>query len=298
MQDLPLSPKLLSAKPTATYELIDSGDGLRLERFSDIQLVRPDPEILWPKRLPKNVWDKAHATYTRIGERGMWNSTAPLPESWNLHYDSLTFSIRPTSFKHTGIFPEQLPHWNWMTELIKTAGRPINVLNLFAYTGGATLASLRAGASVCHVDGSKKAVEWARENAKLSKLDDKPVRWIVDDVITFITKEQKRGHTYDAIILDPPSFGHGPKDELWKIERDFAKLLQLCASILTPTPLFILINGYASGYSPLTLANCLNEVTKKYSGSIEYGENTILESGTNGRLLPSGVYARWYKNTK
>lgn len=293
-----LSSKLLSTGETASYELIDSGDGLRFERFGNTRLIRPDPEILWPKRLSKETWNTADATFTRIGERGTWNSTKPLPESWPLSYDSLTFSIRPTSFKHTGIFPEQLPHWQWIDNLVKNSGRPISVLNLFAYTGGATLAALRAGASVCHVDGSKKAVEWAKENSRLSKLDDKPVRWIVDDVITFITKEQKRGHFYDAIILDPPSFGHGPKDELWKIERDFSKLLSICESILSTTPLFVLINGYASGYSPLTLANCLQEITKKYSGSIEYGENTILESGKDGRLLPSGVYTRWQSTSK
>lgn len=293
MENSPLSLKTVTAAPTTGYELLDSGEGNRFERFGEISLVRPDPEILWAKRLPQTAWNKADATYTRVGERGIWNMPRPLSESWTLSYDSLTFLIRATSFKHTGLFPEQLPHWQWMSALIEKAGRPINVLNLFAYTGGATLATARAGASVCHVDGSKKAVEWARENARLSKLDDKPIRWIIDDVLTFVTKEQKRGNTYDAIILDPPSFGHGPKDELWKIERDFAKLVSICESLLSSKPLFILINGYASGYSPLTLGNCLIPTIKKYGGAIEYGENTILESGIGGRHLPAGVYARW-----
>ena len=203
------------------YELIDSGNGEKLERYGEYIFNRPDPEALWNKNLSKEVWEQAHFKFVRNGNKTKWISKAGVPRDWNVSFGGLDFCIRPTSFKHTGLFPEQLSNWQWMEEVIKknkkSYSRPIQVLNLFAYTGGATLACAKAGAEVCHVDGSKTSVAWARENAELSRLSDKPIRWIIEDVLLFLKREIKRGRKYDAILMDPPSFGHGPKDELWKI---------------------------------------------------------------------------------
>lgn len=276
------------------YELIDSGMGMKLERYGKYLMSRPDPEALWKKNLNDKEWSKADLEFIRNGTKNKWIIKNGIPNNWNISYGGLTFSIKPTSFKHIGLFPEQLPNWEWMTEIIKKRSESISVLNLFAYTGGATLVCAKAGAEVCHVDGSKNAVEWARVNAELSGLKDAPIRWIVEDVILFLKREIKRGRKYDAIIMDPPSFGHGPKDELWKIEEDFLKLMDLCKQVLSDDPLFILINGYTAGYSSIVYENNLSDLMKEYKGKIEGGELVIEESNSK-KLLPCSIFSRWEK---
>ncbi len=290
------------------YELIDSGMGMKLERYGKYLLSRPDPEALWKKNLSDKEWSEADLEFIRNGtknntlaEKMRWIVKNGIPNNWNISYGGLTFSIKPTSFKHIGLFPEQLPNWEWMENIIKNYELRIKndeqkpkVLNLFAYTGGATLVCAKAGAEVCHVDGSKNAVEWAHVNAELSGLKDAPIRWIVDDVILFLKREVKRGRKYDAIIMDPPSFGHGPKDELWKIEEDFLSLMDLCKKVLSDDPLFILINGYTAGYSSIVYENNISDLMKEYKGKIEVGELVIEESNSK-RLLPCGIFARWEK---
>jgi 23S rRNA (cytosine1962-C5)-methyltransferase len=290
----------LITQSTADYELLDSGEGVKLERYGQYVLSRPDPGALWKKNLPPKIWADADGQFIRQGEKGKWQQKKDLPASWSIVFGRLKLLIKPSSFKHTGLFPEQEPNWTWMSELISgsvplNSGGPtpeLKVLNLFAYTGGATLACAKAGAEVVHLDASKKAIDWARENAELSGLADKPIRWILDDAMVFLKREVKRGNKYDGIIMDPPSFGRGPKDELWKIEEDFIKLFDLCLALLSDKPLFFLINGYASGYSPIAYGNNLELLVKKYGGSIELGELAIQESKSE-RLLPAGIFARW-----
>lgn len=290
------------------YELIDSGEGKKLERYGKYLLSRPDPEALWKKNLNENEWKKVDLEFVREGSKNKWIIKNGVSNNWNLSFGDFIFSIKPTSFKHTGLFPEQLPNWQWMRELIKNSHRsdlcaedltsgnkPITVLNLFAYTGGATLACAKAGAEVAHVDGSKSAVEWARLNAELSGLKNAPIRWLIEDVTLFLKREIKRGRKYDAIIMDPPSFGHGPKDEIWKIEEGFLNLLDLCKQLLSSDPLFILINGYTAGYSSIVYENNLKELMKDYDGKIESGE-LVIEESVSKRLLPAGIFARWSKN--
>ena len=283
------------------YELIDSGEGKKLERFGQYVLSRPDPEALWRKNLTDKDWDKANLEFIRNGTKNKWIIKDGVPNNWNISYGDFIFSIKPTSFKHTGLFPEQLPNWQWMAKIITDYKLLINdenkkprVLNLFAYTGGATLACASAGAEVAHVDGSKAAVEWARVNAELSGLTDAPIRWLIEDVMLFIKREIKRGRKYYAIIMDPPAFGHGPKDELWKIEENFLNLMDLCKQVLSENPLFILINGYTAGYSSVVYENNLMELMKDYNGKIESGELVIEESNSK-RLLPAGIFSRWSK---
>ncbi|MCX6756380.1 MAG: class I SAM-dependent methyltransferase [Candidatus Nomurabacteria bacterium] len=273
------------------YELVDSGGGEKLERFGDIVISRPDPEAIWNKT-NEYAWDDAHLYYTRRGNSGEWQigRGKTVPKSWNIEYGDFTFIIKPTSFKHIGIFPEQKAQWEWLDKVL--TGRSAKVLNLFAYTGGATLASARAGAEVVHVDASKSAVSWARENAEVSGLTDAPVRWIVDDCIAFLRREIKRGNRYDCIIMDPPAFGHGPKDELWKIEEHFAELIDLCQQVLSDKPIAIILNGYTAGYSAIAYANILKDMMANYGGEIESGELAIAESGSD-KLLPCGIFARW-----
>ncbi|HUC89059.1 MAG TPA: class I SAM-dependent methyltransferase [Candidatus Paceibacterota bacterium] len=288
---------ILKIEKQKEYELLDGGEGCKLERYGPYILSRPDPEALWRRLLPEDVWDKAELKFIRNGERTKWIIKEVTPKSWNITLHNLIFAIKPTSFKHIGLFPEQAINWQWMENIIKKNKRdnPISVLNLFAYTGGATMACARAGAEVCHVDGSKTAVAWARQNAELSGLENAPIRWITDDVIQFMKREIKRGRKYDAIVMDPPAFGHGPKDELWKIEENFLELMDLGKQILSENPLFVLINGYTAGYSPITYENNLKDMMKRYNGVIESGELVIEESKSN-RLLPCGIFARWSKN--
>ena len=287
----------LITKPASQYELLDSGRGEKLERFGDITLARPDPQALWEQKLSYETWRSADGSYVReSGEAGKW--TGKLPKEWHIEFGGLQFLIKPTSFKHTGLFPEQLSNWEWAREVLATKPRA-SVLNLFAYTGGATLAAAQAGAEVTHVDSSKTAVAWARENAALSSLSDKPIRWITEDVLVFVKRELKRGAKYDAIIMDPPAFGHGPKKELWKIEENLLELIKLCRELLSDEPLFVLINGYAEGYSPLAFAYNLAPFKEKWGGEVDYGDLTIEETRSTGsgqennRLLPAGIFARW-----
>jgi|SRR6185503_7772453 len=273
------------------YELLDAGDGEKLERYGSVVLSRPDPQALWSKEHPQAFWDKADGRYVRSGSTGKWETKPNFPTEWEIGINNLRFFIRATSFKHTGLFPEQVSNWTWSQDLIKKSSKPVNVLNLFGYTGAASLAAVQAGANVVHLDASKTAVSWARENANLSGLGEAPIRWIVEDVLSFVRREIKRGNTYDAIIMDPPSFGHGPGDELWKIEEDFTTLISLCKKLLSSDPLFFLINGYAAGYSSLAFAYNLSSLE---GGVIEHGDLTIAQSGSD-RLLPCGIFARWKK---
>lgn len=275
------------------YELIDSGSGEKLERFGNIIISRPDPEAIWSKSDIK-LWSKADLNYVRRGNSGNWNvlSKKQIPNSWNIEYGNLNFIIKPTSFKHIGIFPEQKAQWEWIEEVLK--GKKAKVLNLFAYTGGATLAAARTGAEVVHVDASKSAVSWARENAGVSGLSDTPIRWIVDDCMVFLRREIKRGNKYDCIIMDPPAFGHGPKDELWKIEEHFSELIDLCHQVLSENPIAVILNGYTAGYSSIAYQNILKDMMKDFSGKIESGELAIQESNSD-RLLPCGIFTRWEK---
>lgn len=290
---------ILETQKQKDYELVDSGEGLKLERYGKYLMSRPDPEAIWRKSLPKNIWENADLKFIREGNKAKWVKKADIPADWNISFGNLNFIISPSSFKHTGLFPEQLPNWEWMSDLItknkNSYKDPIKVLNLFAYTGGATLACARAGAEVCHVDGSKKACDWARKNTELSGLKDAPIRWIIEDCLKFLKREAKRGNKYDCIIMDPPSFGHGPKDELWKIEESFLELIDLCKQVLSDKPLFVLINGYTAGYSAIAYENNLKYILEKHSGTFEMGELAIKES-SGDRLLPCGIFARWQKS--
>ncbi len=298
--------KTLITKSEREYALLDSGEEEKLEQYGVYVLARPDPQALWEKHLSKQEWEGAHGRFVREGREGTWHTRKDFPKEWQIEFGGLKFLIRPTSFKHTGLFPEQLSNWDWVRERITKAGSGVSVLNLFGYTGGATLAVAQAGAEVCHVDASKTAVAWAKENAVLSELSEKPIRWIVEDVLVFVKREIKRGKKYDAIIMDPPAFGHGPKKELWKIEEDFLELMRLCEQLLSENPLFVLVNGYAAGYSPLAFAYNLERFEKKYGGSIESGDLAIeqkthstrqqadLRQGSE-RILPCGIFARWSK---
>lgn len=290
--------KILMTKASKDYELLDSGEGEKLERFGQYTLRRPDPQALWKKNLAEKTWKEADASFLRAAESGKWKKKENMTNEWFVEMGNLKFLIKPTAFKHTGLFPENEPNWSWIIEQIKKAKKggkeTVKVLNLFGYTGGATLAALSAGAEVTHIDGSKSAITWARQNAEASKLDDKPVRWIEEDARKFVQREIKRGNKYDAIIMDPPAFGHGANKELWKIEEDFIQLLDSCAEILSSNPLFILVNGYSAGYSAIAYENSLLPIVEKFGGQIESGELTIEES-KSGRLLPAGIFARWSK---
>lgn len=299
---------ILITEPTADYELIDSGNGEKLERFGDFVLSRPDPQALWAKRLDLAEWKKADASFSRdedsVSQKSGWTIKSNLPDRWVIDFGKMKFQIKPTAFKHVGLFPEQVVNWEWMEEQAKSSKlkakngeqADLEVLNLFGYTGGATLACAKIGAKVVHVDGSKSAITWARENAELSGLKDKPVRWILEDARSFVSREIKRGRKYDGIIMDPPAFGHGPENELWKIEEDFLPLVQDCLKLLKDKPLFFLINGYSAGYSAIAYENVLLSLVEKYGGEIEIGELAISESKKEGlptRLLPCGIFARW-----
>lgn len=330
-------PKILVTKPSKDYELLDSGEGEKLERFGGAVLRRPDPQALWSKGLIPEKWDKASARFVNSGRAGVWKkgvdlSNSELPDSWPVTLSGLTFGISLSAFKHTGLFPEQSENWNWLGETIgraitganmekgvnADAKRPVSVLNLFGYTGGATLATAKAGASVTHVDGSKVSVNRARENSKLSGLETKPIRWIVDDVLSFVKREIRRGNRYDGIIMDPPAYGRGPKKELWEIETHLPLLIAECRKLLSASPLFVLMNGYASGYSAVAYRNSLvdlingkdsvggndghdddgrrndrsNQNDKSdQNGEIEFGELALEDE--SGRQLPAGIFARW-----
>lgn len=274
------------------YELIDSGDGAKLERFGNYVIARPDPRAIWKRMAPHAVWQRAHAGFVRGDkDEGHWDIKTQPPADWQVRYRDIFFTLKPTSFKHVGIFPEQAVNWDWMTAVIKS--RPsTKILNLFAYTGGATMAALSAGAEVTHVDAAKSTIEWAKANVSVSKLSDKPVRWITDDAYKFALRETKRGNTYDGIILDPPRFGRGPKGEVWKIEDDLPKLITTCRALISDKPAFILINAYTADLSPLVISHLLTDMTASLGGIQNRGELAIADS-TSGRLLPNGIFARW-----
>jgi 23S rRNA (cytosine1962-C5)-methyltransferase len=272
------------------YELIDSGEQEKYERFGPYTFVRPETKALWRKSHPE-LWEKADAVFKQGESReGRWIMKTRLKESWNIKWKDLTFKIRPTSFKHVGVFPENAAHWEWMQGLIQKAQRSVNVLNLFAYTGGCTLAALAAGASVTHVDASKSTVTWAHENATLSKLDDRPVRWIVDDAVTFVKREIKRGKKYDGIILDPPKFGRAENGRVWKFDQDIPKLMASCKEILSEKPLFVIVNAYTVELSSLSLGYLLADMVQNEE-QIEYGEIILKSQNSNG--LPTSIIARW-----
>ena len=280
------------------YELLDTSDGERLERWKDILLIRPDPQVLWKNVRCHPLWTKANAHYHRSAKGGgSWEirhlDDDLLNKGWRIDRKKLSFCVRPTGFKHTGVFPEQAVNWDFITEKIKGAGRPVSVLNLFAYTGGATLAAASAGAAVCHVDASKGIVAWAKENAALSGLSDAPIRYIVDDCKKFIEREIRRGHTYDAIIMDPPSYGRGPGGEVWKLEDGVDELVSLAARLLSDNALFMLINSYTAGLSASTMGYLLElHVRAPHGGKVNAEEIGIPVTQT-GAVLPSGSSARW-----
>ena len=274
------------------YEILDMANGEKLERWKDVILVRPDPQIIWKEPSFPNKWKQVNATYHRSKTGGgAWEYSKKMPSSWQIHYKNLTFNIKPMGFKHTGLFPEQAVNWDWMIQKIQKAKRPIKVLNLFAYTGGATVACLSAGASVCHVDSSKGMVTWAKENVLASGLQEKPVRYIIDDVVKFVNREIRRGNTYDAIVMDPPSYGRGANGEVWQFEEQIADLVQLCTKVLSDKPLFFLINSYTTGISSTVLQNLLSIHMPK-QGLLENGEIGLPMTGSN-MILPCGIYGRW-----
>lgn len=276
------------------YEILDMANGEKLERWGKYLLVRPDPQIIWNKKSYENKWKEAGAVYNRSKTGGgSWSYKAKLPDSWKISYKDLTFNIKLMGFKHTGLFPEQAANWDWMIDKIKNAGRPIKVLNLFAYTGGASVACLYAGASVCHVDSSKGMVSWAKENVIASNLQDRPIRYIIDDVVKFVQREIRRGNTYDAIIMDPPSYGRGANGEVWQFENSINDLVELCMQVLSDKPLFFLINSYTTGISSVVLSNILRiNMDKKYKGKITSGE-VGLPMKESDLILPCGIYGRW-----
>ena len=275
------------------YEILDMANGEKLERWGKYTLVRPDPQIIWKNPSFPDKWKTADATYKRSKTGGgAWKYNQKLPASWQIKYKNLVFNIKPMGFKHTGLFPEQAVNWDWMIDKIKYSRRPIKVLNLFAYTGGATVACLSAGASVCHVDSSKGMVAWAKENVISSGLEERPVRYIVDDVIKFVQREIRRGNTYDAIIMDPPSYGRGTSGEVWQFEENIADLVELCTKVLSNNPLFFLINSYTTGISPEVLSNILRLNMKKYNGKISSGEIGLPMNSSN-LILPCGIFGKW-----
>mgnify|MGYP002747555959 FL=1 len=282
------------------YEVIDCSKGEKLERWGDYLLVRPDPQVIWDTPKKEKGWRKMNGHYHRSSKGGGEWEFFQLPKEWTIQYSlpinkKLTFHLKPFSFKHTGLFPEQAANWNWFSQLIANAvskGRQVKVLNLFAYTGGATLAAAAAGASVTHVDASKGMVAWAKENAISSGLKDAPIRWLVDDCVKFVEREIRRGNHYDAIIMDPPSYGRGPKGEIWKIEESVYPLIQLCSQILTDNPLFFLINSYTTGLQPAVLSYMISTVLGTANGTVTASEIGLPVS-SNGLVLPCGASGRY-----
>lgn len=275
------------------YEVIDTSCGEKLERWGKYILLRPDPQVIWSTPRQAKEWKQLNGHYHRSNKGGGEWEFFHLPEEWSIHYRELTFHLKPFSFKHTGLFPEQAANWDWFSDLIGKAGRPVKVLNLFAYTGGATLAAAKAGASVTHVDASKGMVSWAKENAVSSGLADAPIRWLVDDCVKFVEREIRRGNTYDGIIMDPPSYGRGPKGEIWKIEESIYPFIELTTKLLSENPLFFLINSYTTGLQPAVLSYMINAtVVKKAGGHVEASE-IGLPVTSNGLILPCGASGRW-----
>lgn len=321
-----MNPHIFTTKPQKEYELLDSGDGMKLERYGSITIVRPDPQALWRKSVHEKEWKNADAHFAKDKknsdihseeERGKWVISRPnLPETWPISFGDLTMNIKLTPFKHTGIFPEQLNNWLWCRDIIKDevaqrkripkefkeetsvvadddlTNKP-TVLNLFGYTGGASLSAALGGASVTHVDASRAAITWANENAKSSGLSESSIRWILDDAFGFVKREIRRGKKYDAIIMDPPSYGRGAKGEIWKIEDHFLDFFEDCLKLLSDTPLFVVVNGYAAGYSAIAYENNMKALIARFGGDLESGELTLTTQ--KGQILPCGIVSRWKK---
>jgi 23S rRNA (cytosine1962-C5)-methyltransferase len=279
------------------YEVIDCSQGEKLERWGDYTLVRPDPQVIWNTPKTDRGWKKMNAHYHRSQKGGGEWEFFDLPKQWTIDYKTLKFNLKPFSFKHTGLFPEQATNWDWFSEKIKAAKRPVKVLNLFAYTGGATLAAAAAGANVTHVDASKGMVAWAKENAKSSGLEESSIRWLVDDCVKFVEREIRRGNKYDGISMDPPSYGRGPKGEIWKIEDSIHSFVQLCTQILSDDAIFFLINSYTTGLAPSVLNYMISTeiVKKKWGGKVE-AEEIGLPVKNSGLILPCGASGRWSSN--
>ena len=278
------------------YKILDMADGQKLEKWGDVILSRPDPQIIWKDKSYPEKWKNINATYHRSKTGGgTWEYNKKMPQQWQIKYKDLTFNIKPMGFKHTGLFPEQAVNWDWMMDKIKNSKREIKVLNLFAYTGGATVVCASAGASVCHVDSSKGMVTWAKENIASSGLAERPVRYIIDDVVKFVNREIRRGNKYDAIIMDPPSYGRGANGEVWQFENNIYDLVELCTNVLSDNPLFFLINSYTTGISSKVLENILNlTVNKEHNGKVSSGE-IGLPMENSKLVLPCGIYGRWEK---
>lgn len=293
---------LLDSPHWRDYELLDSGNGLKLERFGPYRFIRPEVQAMWPPALPPTRWQEAHAIFQPTSEEsgGHWNFKKKVPEKWEMRYplpsagtsSELRFMVMPTPGRHLGVFPECGAHWDWAAGLVRGAGRPVRVLNLFGYTGLATLAAAAAGAAVTHVDASKKSVGWARENQRLSGLGERPIRWIVDDALKFVQREARRGSLYDGILLDPPKFGRGPKGEVWEVYKSLPALLEACQAALTPQPLFVVVTMYAVQASAIHLGQALTEMMHGAHGQVDAGE-LVTRDTSAGRLLSHAVYARW-----
>lgn len=278
------------------YEVIDTGEGDKIERWGKYTLRRPDPQVIWPFAREENT-ALPQARYVRSETGGgRWSGRERLPESWKIRYKDYTFLVRPTGFKHTGLFPEQAANWDWMADKIQNAKRPVSILNLFAYTGGATVACAKAGASVCHVDAAKGMVQWAKENAQLSGLSEAPIRYIVDDVLKFVQREIRRGHTYDGIVMDPPSYGRGPDGQVWKLETEIYPLLKTCMQVLSDQPLFFVLNAYTTGLQPAVLRNLVQKTVAEKFGGIINSQELGLPVTKGQVVLPCGATCRWEKN--
>lgn len=287
---------MLIADNWKDYTLIDASDGAKLEKWGDIYLSRPDPQAIWSQKTEKTMWQNAHAVYHRSKSGGgKWEYKKKIPESWQINYRELVFNVKPMGFKHTGIFPEQAVNWDFIIDKISNANREIKVLNLFAYTGGATVASAYAGAKTVHVDASKGMVNWAKENAASSGLKDAPIRYIVDDCVKFVEREIRRGNKYDAIIMDPPTYGRGPKGELWRFEDELFSLVKKCNELLSDNPLFFIVNSYTSGISHIVVSNVLSYVVKSQHGGEVTSDELGLKMSSNGLVLPCGYTTRWFK---
>lgn len=272
------------------FELLDTGDGFRLERWGNLKLKRPDPQIIWPASSPAE-WQNIDAEFTSSGERGRWNKKPGLPDKWEIYFrPDIKFQAKLTPFKHTGVFAEQAANWEWMMNVAQ-GSQPLKILNLFAYTGGATMVLTRLGHQVTHVDASKPSIGWAKENQFLNRFPEDSIRWILDDALKFVQREAKRGAEYDGIIMDPPAFGHSPTGKTWKFNRDLPKLLELSEQLLSPEAKFLLINGYATNSSALSLQNLLEDVMQSREGKITAGELCLQQK--TGRMISTGIFARW-----
>lgn len=285
---------LEAAQDWQDYQLLDSGNGKTLERFGPYKLIRPEPQVVWTPSLPREAWLSAHAsvqkTQTEFG--GKWHFSKPIEKSWQLHYQDLKFQVQLSSSRHIGVFPEQASHWQWIGKQINTSKRPVRVLNLFGYTGLATLAAARAGAEVTHVDSSKHALTWANYNLKLSGLNDKPVRWIAEDALKFVQRESRRGNTYDGLILDPPKFGRGPKGKVWNFYKNLPELLTACRQVLSSKPLFIVLTAYAIQASSVITYQAIHEIAKDLGGEMTTGELIAIEESA-GHIISHALFTRW-----